>query len=388
MASVAMPTPAKEDTISDLAVREPEENNRPRRTNLEKLPQKTSAADLYSEIKNSREEELLKTIDLQRHTINTQNEAIENLKKQNEELKNKLKEKSDDDRSSKKRKRAETTNTGDEDEEKKMLHSHVKELSEKLSTQDKELHEVRELLSEQEHSKVETDKKNTDHLVQSMEKILTNKLQAIETRFRTRFSKIEDSLKGNQNQVSTYSDVLSKNIQPELIENVIQATKNSERVIESERQRRESNIIIYGAKLELGETDQSYLKEFFDVIGVSVTPKNITRIGKEDNGRPQPLKITLENIEHKNQIMSRLSNLKNAENKYRSTSVRDDYTYEERQLVKKFNEQARSMNTEENPTNFSYKVRGDPKNGLRIVRVTKVPLTVEPMEAVSNMVTA
>ena len=380
-----MPTPAKEDTISDLAVREPEENNRPRRTNLGKLPQKTSAADLYSEIKSSREEELLKTIDLQRHTIDTKNETIENLKKQNEELKNKLKEKlTDNDRSSKKRKRAETTNTGDEDEEKKMLQSHVKELSEKLSTQDKELHEVRELLSEQEHSKTENDKKDTDHLVQSMEKILTKKLQAIETRF----SKIEDSLKGNQNQVSTYSDVLSKNIQPKLIENVIQVTKNSERVIESERQRRESNIIIYGAKLELGETDQSYLKEFFDVIGVSVTPKNITRIGKEDNGRPQPLKITLENIEHKNQIMSRLSNLKNAENKYRSTSVRDDYTYEERQLVKKFNEQARSMNTKENPTNFSYKVRGDPKNGLRIVRVTKVPLTVEPMEAVSNMVTA
>ena len=139
-----------------------------------------------------------------------------------------------------------------------MLQSHVKELSEKLSTQDKELHEVRELLSEQEHSKTENDKKDTDHLVQSMEKILTKKLQAIETRF----SKIEDSLKGNQNQVSTYSDVLSKNIQPKLIENVIQVTKNSERVIESERQRRESNIIIYGAKLELGETDQSYLKEF------------------------------------------------------------------------------------------------------------------------------
>ena len=380
MASVAMPTPAKE------AVGEPEDNNQPRKTNIVKMPQKLSAADLYSEIKNSREEELLQTIDLQRNTIDTQNKTIENLKKQNEELKNTLKEQStDEDRSSKKRKRAETTNTsGDEDEEKKMLQSHVKELTEKLLTQDTELHEVRELLSEQEHSKVETDKKNTDHLVQSMEKILTKKLQAIETRF----SKIEDSLKGNNNQASTYSDVLSKNIQPKLIENVIQATKNSERVIETERQRREGNIIIYGAKLEPGETDQSYLKEFFEVIGVSVIPKNIMRLGKEDNGRPQPLKITLENIEHKNQIMARLSNLKNAENKYRSTSVRDDYTFEERQLVKKFNEQARSMNDKENPTNFSYKVRGDPKNGLRIVRVTKMPPTVEPVETVSNMVTA
>ena len=77
MASVAMPTPATEDT-TDLAVREPEGNNRPRKTNF-KLPQKSSAADLYSEIKNSREEELLQTIHLQRHTIDTQNETIENL---------------------------------------------------------------------------------------------------------------------------------------------------------------------------------------------------------------------------------------------------------------------------------------------------------------------
>ena len=45
MASVAMPT--------DLAVREPEENNRPRKTNLVKLPQKSSVANLYREIKNS-----------------------------------------------------------------------------------------------------------------------------------------------------------------------------------------------------------------------------------------------------------------------------------------------------------------------------------------------
>ena len=139
MASVAMPTPAKEDTMSfsDLAVREPEENNRPRKT-IVKVPQKSSAADLYSEIKNSREEELLQTIDWQKHTIDTQNKTIEKLKKQNEELQNKLKEQStDDDRSSKKRKRADTTNTtGDEDEEKKMLQSHVKELSEKLLTQD------------------------------------------------------------------------------------------------------------------------------------------------------------------------------------------------------------------------------------------------------------
>jgi hypothetical protein len=39
-----MPTPAKE------AVGEPEDYNRPRKTKIVKMPQKSSATDLYSEI--------------------------------------------------------------------------------------------------------------------------------------------------------------------------------------------------------------------------------------------------------------------------------------------------------------------------------------------------
>ena len=83
-----MLTFAIENTMlfSDLAAREPEENNRPQLTTLiNKMPQKSSTADMYSEINNSRKEELVKTKDLQKHTINSQN-----LKKQVEELQKNL----------------------------------------------------------------------------------------------------------------------------------------------------------------------------------------------------------------------------------------------------------------------------------------------------------
>ena len=70
----------------------------------------------------------------------------------------------------------------------------------------------------------------------------------------------------------------------------------------------------------------------------------------------------------KQEIMSNLSKLKNADASLRGISVRDDYTIEERKLIKTMNEEAKRKNETENMTHW--KVRGSPKNGLRVVKVT------------------
>lgn len=67
--------------------------------------------------------------------------------------------------------------------------------------------------------------------------------------------------------------------------------------------------------------------------------------------------------------MSRLSNLKNAEDKYKFISVKDDYTIKEREIIKQWHQDAEERNKKENTT--MWKVRGDPKNGLRLVKVNK-----------------
>ena len=52
----------------------------------------------------------------------------------------------------------------------------------------------------------------------------------------------------------------------------------------------------------------------------------------------------MESATDKELIMSRLPNLKNAEEIYRRCSVRDDYTYEERQQVRDWVKQADQKN--------------------------------------------
>lgn len=72
-------------------------------------------------------------------------------------------------------------------------------------------------------------------------------------------------------------------------------------------------------------------------------------------------------VDEKNLVMSRLPNLKAAEDQYRRISVRDDYTPDERVMIRTLNEKAQQLNKAEN-TN-EWKLRGSPKNGLRLIRI-------------------
>ena len=75
--------------------------------------------------------------------------------------------------------------------------------------------------------------------------------------------------------------------------------------------------------------------------------------------------------------MSRLVNLKNADRKSQSASVRDDYSIEERKIFYECVEDASARNRSENTD--EYGVRGSPKNGLRIFLLTnKVTKETEP----------
>ena len=68
-------------------------------------------------------------------------------------------------------------------------------------------------------------------------------------------------------------------------------------------------------------------------------------------------------------IMSRLINLKNADDQYRRVSVKDDYTLEEREWLKKADEKNKLENTTD------LKIRGTPKSGLRLIKITKTKET-------------
>ena len=74
------------------------------------------------------------------------------------------------------------------------------------------------------------------------------------------------------------------------------------------------------------DSDTRFIYLFLKAIGITEHPKLIVRPGK----------LVMNSSEEKAKIMSRLPNLRNAEDIYRKLSVRDDYTLEERELIKEW----------------------------------------------------
>ena len=81
--------------------------------------------------------------------------------------------------------------------------------------------------------------------------------------------------------------------------------------------------------------------------------------------------ITFRNSDEKSKFMSSLNGLK-GKNDYKSIHITDDYTINERNLIRQLSEQAKQKNIEEGSSNiFSWRVRGSSKNGFRIMKVYK-----------------
>ena len=147
-------------------------------------------------------------------------------------------------------------------------------------------------------------------------------------------------------------------------------SKNKERVVCTEREKRAANFIVYGIKEDvIKDADSNFIKSFLGVIGIDATPKSVIRLGQRKDNTSRPVKVTMNTDLEKDSVMSRLINLKDADEVYKKLSVRDDYTIEERELVREWSRKAAKKNEEEH-TN-EWKVRGTPKNGLRLVKIAK-----------------
>lgn len=90
--------------------------------------------------------------------------------------------------------------------------------------------------------------------------------------------------------------------------------KNSEIIIENERQKRENNLTIHGVKKQSGsekgnkKQDDIYITALFTILGVNTNPKSITRLGKYDgNDKSRPLKLIRGSIEEKSMTSTKTS---------------------------------------------------------------------------------
>ena len=159
------------------------------------------------------------------------------------------------------------------------------------------------------------------------------------------------------------------------MQTVMRTARNNEKIEEGEKERRANNIILHGAE-EIGDTpddikkaDTGYIKEIFAKIGAEVEPSSIVRLGapKEDGYRP--IKLVMKSKEDKEMVMNNLGKLKNTERFFGKISLKDDHTINEREQIRMLTTEA-AKKRDENPDR-DFRVRGDSKNGWRIVSFPK-----------------
>ena len=156
---------------------------------------------------------------------------------------------------------------------------------------------------------------------------------------------------------------------------IITEARNDQLVQDRDRNLRSSNVIIHGVKEEIEngkEKDDEFVTAFLGALGIDINPESTVRLGKSDHNRIRPLKLKMKTEEEKDAVMARLPNLKNAEDKFKKISVTDDYTVDERNEIRKWVDKAKEQNRDDN-SDVIWKVRGTPKNGMRLVKFSKQP---------------
>ena len=220
---------------------------------------------------------------------------------------------------------------------------------------------------------------SNSELISSLKAVLDDKVNEIETKLG---SMIESKLKeripdtgvsGNVKVDSTYASKVLK--VPEEVRKIIEDSKNNDKVEESEQEKRARNFVIHGAD-EYGNTpekikklDTDYVIEILSHLGISQKPESVTRLGNPDDSKKRPVKVVMKTKEDKQKVMMNLRKLKGTIDEFGKISVTEDYTQSEREQLRKWSTDAKKKSADD--PKFDYKVRGDPKNGLRLLRVNK-----------------
>ena len=203
----------------------------------------------------------------------------------------------------------------------------------------------------------------SEKLAREFEK-LNEKLTKIPDKIEQKYESFKDVVAGNVNTPASATN----------FKQIMTEERNEQLIQERERKRRATNVIVHGVKEEGDSNDKSFVEELLVKIGITTVPESVVRLGMIPEvpvaNKVRPIKIRFKLPEEKDNMMSRLSNLKRAEDKFRKISITDDYTIEERQEIKKFVDEAKRRNeTEEG--NFFWRTRGSPKTGLELRRVPK-----------------
>ena len=83
-------------------------------------------------------------------------------------------------------------------------------------------------------------------------------------------------------------------------------------------------------------------QKFFDTINVQATPLKIFRLGKPEPNKIRPLKLEMASSTERDLVMKNLKLLKGTEKELGKLSAKEDYTKNEREIIKYFVDAAKT----------------------------------------------
>ena len=138
-----------------------------------------------------------------------------------------------------------------------------------------------------------------------------------------------------QTEMKGYNTVVAKNCTAALAPKKIEAAVRKV----SDKEDRSRNVIIYGVEDEENEKLKQKVETILEEIGEKPVLKDFGRVGvkRSDVKTPRPIKFTLSNSDHGNQVLRSARQLHSKEG-YRSVYICPDRTVEERRAHKKLME--------------------------------------------------
>ena len=152
------------------------------------------------------------------------------------------------------------------------------------------------------------------------------------------------------------------------IEQVNDKIEQSTQIHSNLEQDRDKNVIIHGLK-ESEKCDTELVEDIFKATATTHKPAQIMRLGQQRDDKTRPLMLLMKTGDEKKKFMSKLWMLKNVRTRFGNISITHDYTLEERNLIKKWVEEAERRN-KHGTNECRWRVRGTPRTGLRLVQIT------------------
>ena len=129
---------------------------------------------------------------------------------------------------------------------------------------------------------------------------------------------------------------------------------------------RERNLIIHGLKEEDESTDRERINEILRTTNTELSSLSFYRLGGKKTGTNRPIMVRMQTITDKEEFMSKLWMLKQL--KMKKLSITNDYTMDERKIIKQYVEEAKKRNNNTGTHGYVWKVRGTPRNGMRLIK--------------------